>query len=102
MDAGAHARLTTAVAVAAVGGIGGHVLRPFSADATWPRLLLFVGLLAAVGALRGRQARALRAELQGTAATGAARAAALYAAGTLIVAWLGYALVHGWTLRLPA
>ena len=101
MDAVVHGRLTTAVAVLVVGNVAGHVLRPFLPGMGAGRAALFALLMLATGAWRGRRARALADELRGapTATAAAARHAALYAAGTLAVAMLGYMVIHGLPFR---
>jgi hypothetical protein len=97
VDAVAHARLTTAVAVLVVGNVAGHLLRPFSAGVGAGRGALFVALVLATGAWRGWAARALDDDLRGAArdARAAGRRAAAYAAGALAAALLGHVVVHG-------
>jgi hypothetical protein len=97
MEAVAHARLTTAAAVVVVGNVAGHLLRPFTSGVGAGRAVLFAALVLATGAWRGWQARALRDDLAGAPRDGraAARHAALYAAGALAAALLGFAIVHG-------
>ncbi len=89
MDAVRLSRLTTALVIAAVGGVAGHVLWPFAPGAGVLRPAAFVLLMLATGALRGWREAVVRE----SAAAG--RAAALYAAGSLALALLGFVLVHG-------
>lgn len=89
MDAVRLSRVTTALVVAAVGGIAGHVLWPFASGAGVGRPAAFVGLMLATGALRGWREAVVRD------ATPTARVATLYAVGALAVAILGFVLVHG-------
>jgi hypothetical protein len=89
MDAVRLSRLTTALVIAAVGGVAGHVLWPFAPGAGVLRPIAYVLLMLATGALRGWREAVVRE----SSAVG--RAAALYAAGSLAVALLGFVLVHG-------
>ena len=89
MDAVQLSRLNTALTVAAVGGVAGHVLWPFSPMAGVARPTAFVLLMLATGAFRGWREAVIRED----AAVG--RAAALYALGALALAMLGYVVVHG-------
>lgn len=97
MEAVAHARLTTVAAVVVVGNVAGHLLRPLTPGMGAGRAVLFAALVLATGALRGWQARALHDDLAGRPrdAGAASRLAALYAAGALAAAVLGFVLVHG-------
>ncbi len=89
MDAVRLSRLTTVLAVAAVGGVAGHVLWPFAPGAGIARPAAFAALMLGTGALRGwRDAVARDAPAVG-------RSVALHAAGALGAALAGFALVHG-------
>lgn len=89
MDAVLLSRVTTALVVGGVGGVAGHVLWPFAPGAGVARPTAFVALMLATGALRGWREAAVRE------APAAGRSAALYAAGALAVAMLGYVVMHG-------
>jgi hypothetical protein len=89
MDAVRLSRVTTALVVLTVGGVAGHVLFPFAPGAGVVRPVAFIALMLATGALRGWRETVVRE------APGAARAAALYAAGALVVALLGFVAIHG-------
>ena len=62
MKATAHARLTTAVAVAVAGMAGGHLLMPHAPGASPARGASFYALMLAVGAWRGWREARVRAE----------------------------------------
>ncbi|GLC24188.1 hypothetical protein [Roseisolibacter agri] len=89
MDAVRLSRVTTALVVAGVGGVAGHVLWPFAPGAGLVRPAAFVAVMLATGALRGWREAVVRE------ASAVGRAAMLYAAGALAVALLGYAIMHG-------
>ena len=89
MDAVHLSRATTALVVAGVGGVAGHVLWPFAPGAGIVRPLAFVSLMLATGALRGWREGVVRE----APATGGV--VALYAGGALTVAMLGYLVMHG-------
>jgi hypothetical protein len=89
MDAVRLSRLTTALVIAAVGGVAGHVLWPFAPGAGVLRPLGFVLLMLATGALRGWREAVVRESPR------VGRAAALYAVATLALAMLGFVVVHG-------
>ena len=89
MDAVRLSRVTTALVVAGVGGVAGHVLWPFAPGAGVVRPAAFVTLMLATGALRGWREAVVRE----TPRVG--RAAVLTAVGALMVALLGYAIMHG-------
>jgi hypothetical protein len=89
MDAVHLSRITTVLVVGAVGGVAGHTLWPFAANAGAGRAVAFCALMLGTGALRGWREAVIRED----PATG--RAAALYAAGALALALLGYVLLHG-------
>jgi hypothetical protein len=89
VDAVRLSRLTTALSVAAVGGVAGHVLWPFAPGAGAARPAAFVALMLATGALRGwREAVVAESPAVG-------RRVALYAAGALAAALLGHVVAHG-------
>ena len=89
MDAVRLSRVTTALVVAGVGGVAGHVLWPFAPGAGVMRPTAFVTLMLATGALRGWREAIVRE------APAVGRVAALYAGGALAVALLGDAVMHG-------
>lgn len=89
MDAVRLSRVTTALVVAGVGGVAGHVLWPFAPGAGLLRPTAFVTLMLATGALRGWREAVVRE------APAAGRMAMLYAAGAIAVALLGYVVMHG-------
>ena len=89
MDAVHLSRATTALVVAGVGGVAGHVLWPFAPGAGIARPVAFVTLMLATGALRGWREAVVRE------APAVGRSAALYAGGALVVAMLGYVVMHG-------
>lgn len=89
MDAVRLSRVTTALVVAGVGGVAGHVLWPFAPGAGVARPAAFVTLMLATGALRGWREAVVRE------APAVGRAAALYAVGALALAMLAYVAMHG-------
>lgn len=89
MDAVHLSRATTALVVAGVGGVAGHVLWPFAPGAGIVRPVAFVALMLATGALRGWREAVVRD------APASARVVALHAGGALAVAMLGYVAMHG-------
>ena len=89
MDAVHLSRATTALVVAGVGGVAGHVLSPFAPGAGIVRPVAFVALMLATGALRGWREAVVRD------VPASARVVALYAGGALAVAMLGYVAMHG-------
>jgi hypothetical protein len=95
-----HARLTTAVVVAAAGMAGGHLLWPHAPGASPARGAAFYALMLAVGALRGWREARVRADWAPPGArparpVGTAAAAGAYAVGAALLAALAYRLVHG-------
>ena len=89
MDAVHLSRATTALVVAGVGGVAGHVLSPFAPGAGIVRPVAFVTLMVATGALRGWREAVVR-EVPPTG-----RLVALYAGGAVAVAMLGFVAMHG-------
>ncbi|MGZ8456862.1 MAG: hypothetical protein ACXWZ4_09715 [Gemmatirosa sp.] len=81
--------MTTVLVVGGVGGVAGHVLWPFAPGAGVARPAAFVALMLATGALRGWREAVVRE------APAVGRAALVHAIGTLVLALVGYAAMHG-------